>query len=125
MTSLERAHYLNLGTFRRSGVSVDTPVWFAEAGDHYYVFSARDAGKIKRLRNSPRSRIAPCDARGGLRAEWIETTARVVDDEATIERAYAALRAKYGWTMRITDLLSRLSGRYRQRAIIEIDKPAK
>jgi len=40
--------------------------------------------------------------------------------------ADAALRAKYGWQMRLVDFFSRLTGRYGRRAIleIEVDGPA-
>jgi PPOX class probable F420-dependent enzyme len=113
--------YINLATFRRTGVAVETPVWFAPLDGRLYVFSEGKAGKVKRLRNSPRARIAVCDVRGKLRGEWIEVVARVVDDPETIERAFAALRAKYGWQMRIVDFFSRLAGRIDKRAIIEIE----
>jgi hypothetical protein len=96
-------------------------VWFAEAQGRYYVFSAGDAGKVKRLRNSPRARVAACDVRGKLLGEWHEARGRVVDDAQTVERAYAALRAKYGWQMWLGDLASRLTGRYARRAILEIE----
>ena len=120
MSGLDDARYLNLATFRRSGKSVETPIWFAESGGALYAFSAGDAGKVKRLRNSPRARVAACDARGGLRSEWLDATARIVDDPALVEKAYAALRTKYGWLMRAADALSRLSGRYARRAVLEI-----
>ena len=38
-----------------------------------------------------------------------------------IERAHAALRAKYGWQMWLGDLFSRLAGRIARRAWIEIE----
>jgi len=113
--------YINLATFRRSGKAVETPVWFAELDARLYVFSEAKAGKVKRLRNSPRARVAVCDVRGKLRGEWVEVVARVVEDPETIERAFAALRAKYGWQMWIADFFSRLAGRIDKRAIIEID----
>ena len=47
-----------------------------------------DSGKVKRLRNSSRARIAPCDARGNVKGEWRDATARIVDDAALIERAH-------------------------------------
>ena len=120
MSILENAAYLNLATFRRDGRAVETPVWFAEAQGSLYVFSAGEAGKIKRLRVSNRARIAACDVRGKLRGDWIDATARVVDDPATIERAYTALHAKYGIQMKLVDFFSRLSGRIHERAILEI-----
>src|ERR1700730_1504716 len=42
--------YVSLATYRRNGVEVATPVWIAELAGRYYVFSAGDAGKIKRIR---------------------------------------------------------------------------
>jgi len=123
MTSLESARYLSLATFRRNGRAVETAVWFAIADDHLYVFSAADAGKVKRLRNSPRARVTPCDVRGRLQGEPRDTQARVVSDPESIKRAYAALRAKYGLQMWLTDFFSRLTGRINSRAIIEIDRP--
>jgi hypothetical protein len=37
-----------------------------------------------------------------------------------IERAHKALLAKYGWQARLLDLFSRLAGRIRHRAWIEV-----
>jgi PPOX class probable F420-dependent enzyme len=121
---LENARYLSLVTFRRDGREVATPVWFAEAEDRLYAFSAGDAGKVKRLRNSPRAKVARCDMRGGLQGDWLEASAHIVADEATVARAYRALRAKYGWQMALADAGSRLTGRYRTRAMLEIEVQA-
>ncbi|UCE85630.1 MAG: PPOX class F420-dependent oxidoreductase [Deltaproteobacteria bacterium] len=120
LAALDRESYINLGTYRRNGKVVDTPVWFAEHGGRLYVFSAGDAGKVKRLRATPRIRVAPCDVRGTLRGDWIEGTGRRVEDPRLIEAAYAALLRKYGLLMRLTNLLSRLTGRIERRAILEL-----
>ena len=121
MSALTGARYLSLATFRKSGAAVETPVWFAESGGRLWVFSAGDAGKVKRLRNSPRSRVAPCDARGRIVGEWTESLARLVSDPAQVRAAHAAMRAKYGWQMALGDLFSTLAGRIRRRAWIEIE----
>jgi len=112
--------YLCLATVRRNGVEVKTPVWFAAADEKLYVFSAGEAGKVKRLRHSPRVRVAPCDARGRVQGAWQDGTGRIVTDSRVIERAQAALRAKYRWQMWLLDLFSRVTGRIRRRAWIEI-----
>ena len=117
---LERETYLSLATYRRDGRSVETPVWFATEGASLWVFTARDAGKVKRLRNSPRARVAACDARGKVHGAWQDAKAFIVDDPARIARANTLLRTKYGWLMWITDLFSRLSGRYDKRAYLEV-----
>ena len=118
---LRGARYLNLATFRRSGAAVETPVWFAEHGGRYYLYSAGDAGKVKRLRNSDRARVAACDLRGKVLGPWIEARARVIDDPAKIGGGQRALHAKYGWQSRFGDLFSTLAGRIRRRAWIEIE----
>ena len=118
---LVEERYISLGTFRRNGIRVDTPVWAAASDGRLYVFTAAGSGKVKRLRNSARAELAGCNSRGRTHTDWVAASARIIQNAATIERAYAALRAKYGIWMRITDLLSRLSGRIRKRAILEIE----
>ena len=120
---LDRHRYLSLATFRRTGAEVKTPVWFAAAEGKLYVFTAGDSGKAKRLRHSPRARVAPSDARGHVLGAWRDAVARIVTEPRSIARAHAALRAKYGWQMRLADLASRLAGRMRRRAWIEIEGP--
>jgi hypothetical protein len=121
IAALERESYINFATFRRNGNAVETPVWFAPAGDKLYVFSEAGAGKMKRLKNDASCRVAACDMRGKVHGAWIPGNARRVDDAESVATAYAALQAKYGWLMRITDFFSRLTGRYDARAIVEIE----
>ena len=118
--ALDRHRYLSLATYRRSGAEVATPVWFAATEGKLYVFTAAEAGKVKRLRHSSRARVAPSDARGRVRGDWRPAIARILTEPQAIERARAALRAKYGGQMWLLDLFSRLSGRINRRAWIEI-----
>jgi PPOX class probable F420-dependent enzyme len=120
---LGRERYVNLATFRKSGKEVRTPVWIAADGDRLYVYTNRTMGKVKRIRNDGRVRIAPCDARGGVRGEWEDGHARMLDEPDAIARGLDAIIRKYGWMMRAALLASRVSGRYADRAIIEIDVP--
>ena len=120
-SQLAAARYVNLVTFKRSGDAVETPVWCAPDGDELFVFSAGDAGKVKRLRNSDRARLAPCDFKGGLLGEWYEAWGVQIFEAAEVTRALRALRAKYGWQMRITNFFSRLSGRINQRAVVRLE----
>jgi uncharacterized protein len=121
---LANAEYFNLATFRKNGNAVPTPVWFAPVADTFYVFSARDAGKVKRLRASSRARIAVCDVRGNLLGEWLEAKARLVTDPAEVERAYVSLRGKYGLRMAIGDFFAKLTGRYQRRQLIAVNLAA-
>lgn len=120
--------YVNLETYRKTGVAVKTPVWVALHNGAGYVFSAGDAGKIKRLRNNPAVSLAACDFRGNVHGPWVAGTACIVTDTAEISAAYAAFDLKYGLRMKLTNLLSRLTGRYARRAMIAIsltDEPSK
>lgn len=123
MKSLADARYISLATWRRSGREVRTPVWFvATSADTFFCFSAADAGKVKRLRNSSRVQVASCDARGGSLGEWLKARAfLVVDDPVEITRTYTLLREKYGLQMAITNVMSRLSGRINKRIVIRIE----
>jgi PPOX class probable F420-dependent enzyme len=121
ITEFDKNKYLCLATFRKTGAEVKTPVWFAAQAGKLYVFTGGDSGKVKRLRNSSRARIAPCGVRGDVRGEWRDTNARVVSDAELVKRAHAALRAKYGWQMWITDVSSRLAGKIEKRAFLEVD----
>jgi uncharacterized protein len=115
---LASAPYVSLATFRKSGAAVATPVWCAADGDEFYFFSARSAGKIKRLRNGDRARLAICNARGKVMSGWVDARAQVLDGPADTARALAALHKKYGWQMWLADVGSKLTGRYHARAYI-------
>ena len=117
----DRHRYISLSTFRRNGAEVATSVWFAASGGKLYVFTMGDAGKVKRLRHTPRARVAPSDGRGRVEGAWQPATARLITEPAAVERAHAALRAKYGWQAWVADFFSGLTGRSRRRAWIEID----
>ena len=123
-SDLDREAYISLATYRRDGRAVQTPVWFARRGERLYVFTENDAGKVKRLRNGPRARVAACNVVGRLRGDWIEARGRVVDDVKIERDAYDALHAKYGWQMKMVDFWSRLFGRIDSRAIVEIEPAA-
>jgi len=121
LAAFDRERYMSLATFRRTGAEVRTPVWFVAVDGKIYLFTAGESGKVKRLRRSPRVRVALSDMRGAVRGVWWDAAARIVTEPGSIERAHAALRAKYGWQMWLGDQLSRLTGRIRRRVWIEIE----
>ncbi len=96
-------------------------MWIAETAGLYYVFSAGDAGKVKRIRATPRVRLAACDVRGHVRSTWKEARARIVAEPALIVEVRKALLSKYGLLMRLTDVMASMTGRIHRRAYIEIE----
>ena len=91
--------YLLLTTFRKNGVAVPTPVWFAEHHDKIYVMSRSDSGKIKRIRNNGEVRIAPCSMRGKVTGPEFAGSARILQADKW-EEPRRAMRRKY-WLMRL------------------------
>ncbi len=121
MRDLGAERYVNLATFRKNGREVPTPVWIAREGSKLYVWTNGTSGKVKRVRANGKARLAPCDARGKLRGDWVDGSARMLDDPAALQRGLETVIRKYGWQMRLALLASRLAGRHSQRAVIEIE----
>jgi PPOX class probable F420-dependent enzyme len=109
--------YLSLESYRKDGRGVCTPVWFAEENGILYIYSLADAGKVKRIRNNPRVRIAPCDFRGRLKGTWVGAMAHILDPSGA-EHGHKLLNKKYGITKRIGDFFSKV--RRRERAVIAL-----
>ncbi len=98
--------YLSLETFRKTGVGVRTPVWFAENDGELLLYTLADSGKVKRIRNNPRVRIAPSDMRGKLLGDWSDATARFLDGHEA-RQANRLLNQKY-WLKCLFDWTSKL-----------------
>lgn len=119
-TELTTARYVSFTTFRKSGKAVSTPVWAADDQSSFYIFSESNAGKMKRLRNSGKSQLAPCTVLGKVTGPSFDCDAQILNDADDIKQAYDALQRKYGWQMSITNIASKLTGRYDQRALIRV-----
>ena len=97
--------YLSLATFRKTGVPVRTPVWFVENEGKLYLFTNPKSGKVKRIRNNPRVRIAPCTMRGRVTGPEFEATARILPSSEAAH-GFSLMKRKY-WLMRIPFLWSK------------------
>jgi PPOX class probable F420-dependent enzyme len=101
----EKQQFLNLETLRKSGLAVATPVWFLKEGDTLYIRTPASSGKVKRVRNNQRVRVAVCDRRGNLSSEWIKGKAGFADAREA-ERINKLLNDKYGAFKRIFDFMA-------------------
>ena len=115
-----RQKYLSLETLRRNGQAVATPVWFAESAGVLYVYSLAESGKIKRIRNNPQVRVAPCDMRGNLKGGWLAGAASLLENDEA-RRAGDLLNRKYGWQKRILNLFAHFRPRPRAYVAIRLD----
>lgn len=91
--------YISLATFRKTGVPVYTPIWFAEDEGKLYFMTNSKLGKVKRLRNNQNVKIAPCTIRGKITGPEFAATARIlpVDRDGRVRHA---INAKY-WLARL------------------------
>ena len=113
----DKENYFNLGTLKRDGSYVDTPVWFAKgsSGDVFYVLANVKSGKVKRLRNFDSTRIAICDWKGRLKGDWELASAELVTESVDMIRLF---RAKYGLQFYVFEFFSWLSGKRKERQMI-------
>ena len=120
--------YLNLETFKKSGEGVKTPVWFAadppgrldSSDSKLFVYTLGVSGKVKRIRNNSRVRIAPCNASGKLRGDWVEARAEIVTG-AEADHGMRLLNKKYVPWKQLLDFFA--SFRRRERIVFAI-RPA-
>ena len=121
--ALDRARFVSLTTFRRSGEGVSTPVWVARDGDALVVTTPENSGKVKRLRHTPRVELRPCSRTGRVDdgVAPLVASAQILSDAASRHRLTDLIRRKYGLEYRIVMGLERLSrsGR-RQRVLLRI-----
>lgn len=117
--ALNGHNYILLTTFRKNGTPVATPVWFVRDGERLVIMTGGEAGKVKRLRHTPRVTIAPCTASGEALGETTEAAGAVLpsEDGPAVERL---LSQKYGLMKAGFDLMGRLNGSYKSRAYLEI-----
>jgi hypothetical protein len=94
-TQFTKKSYLNLETFRKTGVGVKTPVWFVQDGNTLYVRTENNSGKVKRIRNNNLVRVIPCTMSGKVQGEWENATAVLADGTEAL-RVRKLLDRKYG-----------------------------
>ena len=108
LSQFVREKHISLETYRKTGEAVRTPVWFIEENGELLVRTDSSTGKIKRIRNNPRVRIAPCNARGTVKGRWVDGEARMIESESS-EHVFSLLRKKYGVSYRMVRFVQRFS----------------
>jgi PPOX class probable F420-dependent enzyme len=103
--------YLNLETFRKTGVGVKTPVWFVQDGEVLFVRTGSNSGKVKRIRNNGNVKIAPCKMDGRPLGDWVAAIAREVADPEIEQKIDKLLDKKYGLLKKMFYMGSGSNGR--------------
>ena len=109
LATYSKNKYIALETYRRNGEAVITPVWFVTKDDLIYVITRSQTGKVKRLKNNQKVKIATCTIKGKITDQWIQGTAKMLADTET--RDAVKLRdKKYGFMAKIVKFLSKNKG---------------
>jgi uncharacterized protein len=85
LTEFKGYRFLNLTTFRKNGVPVVTTVLFALVGDKIYVWTTKNSGKVKRIRNNATVQIAPSTRLGQPLGPIADATARILSSAEQTE----------------------------------------
>jgi PPOX class probable F420-dependent enzyme len=109
LSILSPYRYVKLETLRKNGEAVATPVWFTIDGKKISVVTRNQTGKVKRLRNNPNVRIAPCGMRGQLKGQWYTGKAFFANKE-DLGNALRSRNKKYGFQAILAGILSRTKG---------------
>jgi PPOX class probable F420-dependent enzyme len=96
---IQGQRYISLATFRKTGVPIYTPIWFAEDQGRLYFMTSSKLGKVKRIRNNGQIKIAPCTIRGKITGPESPATARILPPQ-DFERVRTLIKAKY-WLARL------------------------
>ena len=100
---------ISIETYRKNNEPVKTPVWFVIKNNLIYVLTRNKTGKIKRLRNNQKVKIATCSYKGKIIGNWREGTATILTDEQTKEVAKWRNK-KYGFMAKVAQFFSKSKG---------------
>lgn len=104
---LAAGKYVLVTTFRRNGTPVATPVWVVRDGDELVIWTEKNTGKAKRIRNNGEVELAACDLRGRPSGLAVKGRARVLDTTGAA-KARRLIKSKFPVTGRIMIAVGRI-----------------
>jgi len=114
-----KSEYILLTTFTKDGRPKPTAIWAAPDGDRLLVITQEKSWKVKRIRNTPRVTIAPCDRVGKPKGEAVEAVATILDKSAN-GATYDAIGKRYGLLGKTFGVFSKLRGGLKNNVTLEL-----
>jgi uncharacterized protein len=114
-----KSEYLLLTTFTKDGRPKPTPIWAAPNENGLVVITQEKSWKVKRIRNTPRVTVAPCDMRGTPKGEAVDAVATILDKSVN-GATYAAIGKRYGLIGKAFNVFSKLRGGMKNNVTIEL-----
>ena len=109
LDQIKSEKYISLETYRKNNQAVRTPVWFVIKNNLIIVVTRDQTGKIKRLRNNQKVKIATCSIKGKTRMSMISGTAQILTEDETVN-AVKLRDKKYGFFSKVAKFLTKGKG---------------
>lgn len=125
MQRFDNEEFLSLETFRKTGVGVKSPIWFAEHDGEFLMWTDVNSGKVKRIRNNAQVMVAPCTRMGEVTGEWVSGQASIDETPEGIELVETLLRRKVGIAFAVFRQVDKIRDRLRggRRVCVRVSFP--
>ncbi len=117
-SSIGLEKFVSLTTFTKDGTPKPLPVWIVTLPDGRLGFTTSDESwKAKRIRNTPKVTLRPCDQRGRVTAGAPEVTgtAEVVTG-ALFTEVQGLVKKKYGFMFTVITMINSIRGVFKKQA---------
>jgi len=111
MVIFHNEKYVVLETLRKNGVSVKTPVWFVEEDGLIWVVTRKFTGKVKRIKNNNKIKIAVSNFSGKPKGDYLSGTAQIVEGDLASKIIHLR-NTKYGIMAKLIGIFSAKKGSY-------------
>ena len=101
---------ISLETYKENNQPIRTPVWFVIKKDLIYIVTRDQTGKVKRLRNNKKVKIATCTFKGKIIGKGVDGTAKMLAD-AESKEVEKWRNKKYGFMAKVAKVFSRNKGK--------------
>ena len=101
---------ISLETYKKDNQPIKTPVWFVIKKNIIYVVTRDQTGKIRRLKNNQKVKIATCTFKGKIIGEWMTGTAKILTDKESNE-VEKWRNKKYGFMAKVAKFFSKNKGK--------------
>lgn len=106
LETFEKAKYINIQTYKKTGQPISTPVWFIIKDNKIFFRTSHNSGKIKRIRNNNNVKFALCNIRGKIKGEWYEGIAKIENDSDN--SILFQINKKYGLSSRLMKIFYKI-----------------
>ncbi|MDA4111765.1 MAG: PPOX class F420-dependent oxidoreductase [Thaumarchaeota archaeon] len=121
LKQFDKAKFLALETYRKNGETIRTTTFFAKFDGLLFISTTSNTGKVKRLRSNNKVRVVPSDFSGHVKGEWLDGSAKQVDNAEEINRVNHLLNKQHPILRRLRAITEIFSNAKRLVYSIETD----